>query len=1035
MAARPELTWRLAAGYSAWIAVLAAGYFTRPDWHLVTWALISLTCVAGIIAGIVLYRPSRIWPWVLLAAANLAYGSGDTTYNVLTTYFGATNPFPSVADALYLATYPLFAIGLAGFSRYRTRRDPGAVIDALIVTGAVALLSWVFLIRPMRAEDDPLSRIVGMAYPLGDVLMLLMLARLVFSPDGIRNPSVRLLAVGTAGIFASDVVYGLLQLNGSWSVGSGVDVGWLVFYWAWGLAALWPSMRGLTNPLPHKPANLLPLYRLILISAAALIPPVLLLTEVIIHDQSFIRAGIVATIILFTLVILRLAGVVRTHRRAVERERALRASAADLVGALDLGQIRDRMQQAVGRLVGEGVPHRTLAAVGRDDLMVEVTDDPAPLTWPRGSITATHLVRLGKIPTTITPVAELPDPLAERFRGSGSVLICALAAKRVSATQPGGVLMVGAEKVALGASQDALETLAAQIALAVGRVDLAEEVGRRKSEAYFRTLVHNSFDVILIVDEGDIVRYASPSAAAMFGEPPQPGQLLPELVEETDRGRVIASLGRMRAYDSAEGHEEWRLSADSDGEVFWEVRYANLRSDQTVKGLVLTLRDVTARRRLEAELRHRAFHDPLTGLANRPLFADRVAHALARSRRTGKLAAVVFVDLDDFKIVNDTLGHSAGDGLLVAVANRLAGSVRSADTAARLGGDEFALLLEDVDSMADLERIAAGLTDTLAMPYTLTDGTTRATASVGIATSAESDDVDEMLRHADLAVYAAKAAGRRQWCRFQPELHTGMLESRALSAQLEEAVRSDEFRLHYQPIVELADDRIVAMEALARWPTRRHGVVLPERFITLAEETGHIVQLGAWVLQRATADLAAWRRSGDWPTPPYVSVNVSARQLHDGGFVAGVRAALESAQLPGEALVLELTESVLMGRHDQVEADLRALKDLGVRLAIDDFGTGYSSLSYLRELPIDVIKIDKSFVRGIARNQQDLRLLEGIIRITDTFGVQLIAEGIETAQQRDLLIEIGCGFGQGYLFSKPVAPGEAERLLVASNDR
>jgi diguanylate cyclase (GGDEF)-like protein/PAS domain S-box-containing protein len=1037
MATRPERTWRLAAGYSAWMVVLAAGYFARPDWHLVTWGLIGLSCVGGIIAGIVLYRPARIWPWLLLAAANLAYSAGDTVFNVLTTYFGAVNPFPSVADALYLATYPLFAIGLTGFNRYRTGRDMGAVIDALIVTGGVALLSWVFLIRPMRAEDDPLSRIIGMAYPLGDVLMLLMLARLVFSPDGIRNPSVRLLTIGTAGILGSDVAYGLLQLNGRWVVGSGVDSGWLLFYWAWGLAALWPSMVGLTEPLARKPVGLLPLSRLILISTTALIPPVLLLVEVVIHDQSFVRAGIGATIVLFTLVILRLGGVVRTHRRAVARERALRASAADLVGALDYGQIRDRVGQAVGRLVPAGVPHRTLAAVGRDDLMVEVTDDPAPLTWRRDSIAATREVRLGRVPTTITPAADLPTPLADRVGGSGSVLICALAARQVSATQPGGVLIVGAERTALAASQDALETLAAQIALAVGRVDLAEEVGRRKSEAYFRTLVHNSFDVILIVDEGDIVRYASPSAAAMFGEPPQPGQLLPDLVGGTDRSRVVASLGRMRAYDSAEGHEEWRLSAeqDSDGEVFWEVRYANLASDPTVRGLVLTLRDVTARRRLEAELRYRAFHDPLTGLANRPLFADRVAHALARARRTGKLAAVIFVDLDDFKIVNDTLGHSAGDGLLVAVANRLAGSVRSADTAARLGGDEFALLLEDVDSMDDLERIAAALTDTLALPYTLTDGTTRATASVGIATSAESGDVDEMLRHADLAVYAAKAAGRRQWCRFQPELHTGMLESRALSAQLEEAVRSDEFRLRYQPIVELADDRIVAMEALARWPTRRHGVVLPERFITLAEETGHIVQLGAWVLERATADLASWRHGRNWSTPPYVSVNVSARQLHDGGFVAAVRAALESAQLPGEALVLELTESVLMGRHDQVEADLRALKALGVRLAIDDFGTGYSSLSYLRELPIDVIKIDKSFVRGIARSEQDLRLMEGIIRITDTFGVQLIAEGIETAQQRDLLIEIGCGFGQGYLFSKPVPPNEAARLLAASNDR
>ena len=516
MAARPEWTWRLAAGYSVWMAVLAAGYFARPGWHLVTWGLIGLSCVGAIVLGIVLYRPARIWPWLLLGAANLAYSAGDTTYNVMTTYFGAVNPFPSIADAQYLATYPLFAAGLAGFIRYRTRRDVGALLDALIITCGVGLLAVVFWIKPLRAETNMLVELTSMAYPLGDVLMLTMLARLLFSSDGTRNPSVRLLTIGTAGILGSDVGSGLLQLNGHWAVGSAIDIGWLAFYWAWGLAALWPSMVGLTEPLPRKTTGLLSPGRLLLIGAAALIPPVLLLLEAALGIGADVRAVAGATIVLFSLVIARLAGVVHTHRRAVERERALRGSAADLVGALDHGQIQERMRQAVARLLPAAAPHRTLAAVRRGEQIVEVTGDAEPLSWLGGSIPVVHWVWSGHAPSTIAPSSELAGPPGDRFAGTGSVLICALTARRTSRSQPVGVLIVGAEHDALTASKEALETLAAQVALAVERVDLAEEVGRRKSQAYFRTLVHNSFDVILIVDEGDMVRYASPSAAAMF---------------------------------------------------------------------------------------------------------------------------------------------------------------------------------------------------------------------------------------------------------------------------------------------------------------------------------------------------------------------------------------------------------------------------------------------------------------------------------------------------------------------------------------
>ena len=343
---------------------------------------------------------------------------------------------------------------------------------------------------------------------------------------------------------------------------------------------------------------------------------------------------------------------------------------------------------------------------------------------------------------------------------------------------------------------------------------------------------------------------------------------------------------------------------------------------------MLTLRDVTEQHELEEELKHRAFHDALTGLPNRSLFAREAADALETARAVGRTAGVLFVDLDDFKVVNDTMGHGVGDELLVEVAARLAASVRESDTAARLGGDEFALLIDDaadpdaVDAFA--ERIVAAFTE----PFTLTEAKVLATATVGVATSADSGDVDELLRHADLALYAAKAAGKRRWRHYQPVLTSGMLRRREIQAALEDAVKSSAFTLVYQPIVSLESGEIAGFESLIRWPHPRWGMMLPGQFIALAEETGLIVPLGAWVLRQALSDMVRWRRdlpprasagAGRLRAPesdgPHVSVNVSARQFRDPGFVDSVRQALHASALPPSALLLELTESLAARRQ------------------------------------------------------------------------------------------------------------------------
>jgi diguanylate cyclase (GGDEF)-like protein len=392
---------------------------------------------------------------------------------------------------------------------------------------------------------------------------------------------------------------------------------------------------------------------------------------------------------------------------------------------------------------------------------------------------------------------------------------------------------------------------------------------------------------------------------------------------------------------------------------------------------------------------------------------------------------MLFVDLDDFKVVNDTMGHGSGDELLTAVAGRLAAAVRPSDTAARLGGDEFALLIDDALDTEAVEAFAQRIMAAFAEPFRLADSEVIATATVGVATSADSADADELLRHADLALYAAKTAGKRSWRRYQPALSAGMLRRREVQAALDDAVTNSEFTLVYQPMVQLDSGQICGFEALIRWPHPQWGMMLPGQFISLAEETGHIVPLGAWVVRQALADMGQWRRRMEAPDDagPHVSVNVSARQFRDPGFVAGVREALRESGLPPSALLLELTESVLFGDSDQIGAELDELKEIGVQLAIDDFGTGYSSLSYLLQLPIDVLKIDKSFVTGIAASWRQHALVKGIVRLAGTLEVEVIAEGIETETERELLAGMGCQYGQGYLLSVPLEAAQAGELL------
>jgi diguanylate cyclase (GGDEF)-like protein len=441
-------------------------------------------------------------------------------------------------------------------------------------------------------------------------------------------------------------------------------------------------------------------------------------------------------------------------------------------------------------------------------------------------------------------------------------------------------------------------------------------------------------------------------------------------------------------------------------------------------GFSAFIHDISERKRLEAELTHQALHDPLTGHANRTLFLDRMAHALSRGERNGDPTTVLFLDLDGFKTVNDSLGHGVGDQLLCAVGERLNDCVRPSDTIARLGGDEFAVLLEETGIDIGTE-VAGRITETLSSPFLVEGRQVAARASIGIASGpAGKRTADELLRDADLAMYHAKRLGKARHAVFEASMHTAALERLELEADLARAITSGEMLVHYQPIVRLADGSLTGVEALVRWNRPGRGLVSPQEFIPVAEESDLIVKIGRQVLEDACRQAGAWC-SGHRPTSPLqLSVNLSARQLVDPGLVADVEGALSRSGFDPTLLVMEITESILMEQSDRAMVSIAALKSLGVRLAIDDFGTGYSSLSYLRRFPVDVLKIDKTFIAALVGGPEDAALPRAIIRLAQTLQLVTVAEGIETADQLARLQELGCDFGQGYLFSRPL-PADA----------
>jgi diguanylate cyclase (GGDEF)-like protein/PAS domain S-box-containing protein len=544
----------------------------------------------------------------------------------------------------------------------------------------------------------------------------------------------------------------------------------------------------------------------------------------------------------------------------------------------------------------------------------------------------------------------------------------------------------------------------------------------------FQALIEHGSDGITVTDAEGTIVYESPSITSMLGFDPTEriGHSSMDFVHADDVPLVVNLFERLGAPGANESVEVRLLR--KDGTSRWaEVHISNLLDQPDVGGIVANFRDVTERKALEGRLAHQAFHDDLTGLANRALFQDRVEHALAAQSRTGSLLALIFIDLDDFKNINDALGHAAGDEVLVDVARRIKAAVRTGDTCARFGGDEFAILLENLPQPGLAYEVGARILESLRDELATASGVVELNASLGIVFSTHGSEASELIRNADLAMYEAKGQGKGRFEIFEQGMHDAVIERLAHKADLRRGIEADEFVPHYQPVIELATGRVVGAEALARWEHPQRGLLLPASFIELAEETGLIVPLGRTILRRACIDAARW--GGAFGDSPKLSVNLSAKQLQHESIVEDVAEILAESGLEPGCLTLEITESVLIADPDAAAKVLGRLKGLGITLALDDFGTGYSSLSYLGRFPVDVLKIDRSFVAGMsddptAANGTEAALLEAIVGLGQMLQLSVVAEGIESADQLARLDALGCGMGQGYLFAYPMPDGE-----------
>jgi diguanylate cyclase (GGDEF)-like protein/PAS domain S-box-containing protein len=702
---------------------------------------------------------------------------------------------------------------------------------------------------------------------------------------------------------------------------------------------------------------------------------------------------------------------------------------AVLVGVIAQAIVSRRLHGLSGVFLSCGVGMWVMSGV----VSVWITDPAVYSEWP-------HV--LWMLGTASLAASTWPSPTVEPANERAFVAVRVTDARLLLTLVPllvPGVIEiwefsdgVDADPVPLFAATAALVALAFARATRLVKARNRQEAELERSTRYYAALAENSSDAVIVIDRQGRILNNAPNLVAILGRPGMStvGMDAVALLDPLDRERARVALDRWWSSSGVVTDTEV-CATHADGSARWfGVRAANLSADPDVAGMVVNLRDITDRKRAQEQLSHHGFHDSLTGLANRALFHDRLEQALGRASLTGFDVGVVYFDLDGFKVINDTSGHEAGDTVLSEVANRLSGVVRNTDTVSRLGGDEFAILIEGSRRpLEEAEAVSERILQVLGTPFVIDAEEVELSASIGIAIADIASSASSMMRDADVAMYRAKTTGKGKWTLYEPTMRAADLERLELDRDLHHALDKGQFLLVYQPVVDLKTNLLVGFEALIRWNHPTLGMIEPSSFIPIAESNGTIVAIGQWALDEACRTVVKWQRA--YPTAALtIAVNLSGRQIGTPDIVEEVATALRQSGFDPSSLILELTEGVLVKDPETAAARLHELHALGVQVAIDDFGTGYSSLSYLRQFPIDILKIDRSFTETITRDTRNPPLVRGLIDLAKTLHLKTIAEGIEHTMQLDSLRDLGCDFGQGFLFAKPLSGVDAATLVA-----